>query len=463
MLFQSISFAVFFALLLSLLAVVRHHRLRIALLILGGWVFYGWWDVRFLPLLWGYTVVGWIAGLALGSPRLERHRRQIFWCAIAACLLVLGYFKYTNFFAQTISGLIGAPPPRFSIILPIGISFITFEIISYVCDVYDRKLRPCHDLMEFALFNGFFPRLISGPIIRPAQFLPQMNYAPVLRRSGLLVGGQLVLIGMFQKTVLADNLSMFVDRVYQDPLFFTSGTLWLAILSYSGQIFFDFSGYSLMAIGLARMMGFRLPKNFDYPYISRSVTEFWRRWHISLSLWLRDYLYIRLGGNRLGRFRTYANLMVTMLLGGLWHGAGWNFMLWGGLHGGALAAERAWRNTHPGRGKPSPLMAVVTWAATFLFVTLAWIPFRSPSTTTTGAVFKGLFAGGDVAWYPPQVVIVLAISVLLHLPFMRRLRGRLFLPRAHLRPVPVFVLTILAWCIILFQRTDASPFIYFQF
>jgi alginate O-acetyltransferase complex protein AlgI len=193
------------------------------------------------------------------------------------------------------------------------------------------------------------------------------------------------------------------------------------------------------------------------------VTEFWRRWHISLSLWLRDYLYIRLGGNRLGRFRTYANLMVTMLLGGLWHGAGWNFMLWGGLHGGALAAERAWRNTHPGRGKPSPLMAVVTWAATFLFVTLAWIPFRSPSTTTTGAVFKGLFAGGDVAWYPPQVVIVLAISVLLHLPFMRRLRGRLFLPRAHLRPVPVFVLTILAWCIILFQRTDASPFIYFQF
>jgi alginate O-acetyltransferase complex protein AlgI len=318
--------------------------------------------------------------------------------------------------------------------------------------------------MEFALFNGFFPRLISGPIIRPAQFLPQMNYAPVLRRSGILVGGQLLLIGMFQKTVLADNLSLFVDRIYQDPLFFSSDTLWLGIFSYSGQIYFDFSGYSLMAIGLARVLGFRLPKNFDFPYISRSVTEFWRRWHISLSLWLRDYLYIRLGGNRTGRVRTYANLMITMLLGGFWHGAGWNFMLWGGLHGGALAAERAWRNiVRPDSGKSSPVMKGFAWAATFLFVTLAWIPFRSSSTATTGAIFKGLVSGGDVAWYPPQVIAVLLIGILLHLPFLRRFHGRLFLPRAHLEPMPIFALTILAWGIILFQRTDASPFIYFQF
>ena len=470
MLFQSVSFVVFLGILIGLLAVVRHPRFRVGILVVAGWVFYGWWDVRFVPLLWGYTLIGWLAGLALGSRRLQAHRALALWCSVALSLLPLGFFKYAIFLSKAFAALIGVAPPALSIVLPVGISFITFEIISYLCDVHDGKLKPTRNLLDFALFNGFFPRIISGPIIRPAQFLPQIRIAPVLRRSGLLLGGQLFLIGMFHKVVLADNLSMFVDRVYQDPLFYSSDTLWLAAVSYSGQIYCDFAGYSLMAIGLARMMGFRLPRNFNYPYISLSVTEFWRRWHISLSLWLRDYLYIRLGGNRRGAVRTYVNLIVTMLLGGLWHGAGWNFVLWGGLHGVALALERAYRQFREGRsaaGRPSGgrgAIAVASWAATFLFVTLAWIPFRSPSAQVTGRFFHGLVAGGDVAWYPPQVIIVLLIIAALHLPPLQRSRRPAFFPRARiLRPVPVFMLTVLAWCILLFQRTDASPFIYFQF
>src|SRR5262249_16359145 len=210
MLFQSVSFFVFLGILIGLLAVVRHQRLRVGILVVAGWVFYGWWDVRFVPLLWGYTLIGWLAGLALGSRRLQGDRTATLWCSVALTLLTLGFFKYAVFFSKKIGALIGVAPPALSIVLPIGISFITFEIISYVCDVHDGKLKATRNLLDFALFNGFFPRVISGPIIRPAQFLPQIRSAPVLRRSGLLLRRPVFLVRMFPKVVLSANPSLFV-------------------------------------------------------------------------------------------------------------------------------------------------------------------------------------------------------------------------------------------------------------
>jgi alginate O-acetyltransferase complex protein AlgI len=462
MLFQSVPFLIFLAILLGAMAVTRGLRTRAVILLIAGWVFYGWWDVRFLPLLWSYTVIGWIGGFLLDKRRPDVVRRITLWAGIGLCLVILGYFKYANFLLAGFSHLFGIEPARFSIILPIGISFITFEIISYLFDVYDRRIEPARNLLDFALFNGFFPRIISGPIVRPAQFLPQLARAPRLTRIGLVVGTQAFLVGMFHKVVLDDNLSGFADHVYSDPAFYSSGTLWLTVAAYSGQIYCDFAGYSLMAIGLARMFGLRLPRNFNYPYLSRSVTEFWQRWHISLSSWLRDYLYIRLGGNRRGKVRTYINLMVTMLLGGLWHGAGWNFVLWGGLHGAALAGERAVRNnTAAARVWP----ATLAWAATLAFVSLAWIPFRSPDPGTTARFFSGLVSGGGaVAWYPPQVLLVLLILVAIHLralPSSARFR---LLPSAHPeRMAPAFFLTLVFWSVILFRPLNTSAFIYFQF
>jgi alginate O-acetyltransferase complex protein AlgI len=464
MLFQSLTFLIFLAILLAAMAVTRGLRTRAVILLIAGWVFYGWWDVRFLPLLWSYTVIGWISGFLLDRRRPEAVRRITFWMSIGLCLVILAYFKYANFFLESFAELLAVTPPRFSIILPIGISFITFEIISYICDVRDGKIEPSRNLLDFALFNGFFPRIISGPIVRPAQFLPQLGDAPRLTRIGLLVGGQAFLVGMFHKVVLADNLSSFGDHIYADPGFYSPGTLWLAVASYSAQIYCDFAGYSLMAIGLARMFGLRLPRNFNYPYLSRSVTEFWQRWHISLSTWLRDYLYIRLGGNRKGRVRTYVNLMVTMLLGGLWHGAGWNFVLWGGLHGAALAGERALRSRPDTVSADRTWPMALSWGATLLFVSLAWIPFRSPDTATTGQFLAGLVSGGAVGWYPPQVILVLLVLAAIHVHMLRPFSRLRLLPSPHpARLLPAFLLTLLFWSIILFRPLNTSPFIYFQF
>ena len=466
MLFQSIGFLCFLALLIGSLAVVRRHRAQKVLVLCAGWIFYGWWDIRFVPLLWAYTLIGWGAGMLLDRRMPPRLSRIVFPVSIALVLGMLAYFKYTNFMLATFGELFGFGAPSFSIILPVGISFITFEVISYIVDVHTRKLEPCYDLLDFALFNGFFPRLISGPIIRPADFLPQLRQAPRLDVFRLFVGGQIFLLGMFQKVVLADNLAPFVDHVYRDPLLFSSGTVWLAVLAYSGQIYGDFAGYSLMAIGLARMLGFTLPRNFNHPYLSLSITEFWQRWHISLSSWLRDYLYVPLGGNRKGNVRTYVNLMITMLLGGLWHGAGWNFVLWGALHGAALGIHRAYRKVRGSHVADSNTAwpSLFKWALTFAFVSLAWIPFRSPNEQITVEFFRGLFAGGAISWYPPQVLLAFAVLVgmeLLSLPAFRRLRP---LPSTDpLQPAPVFLLVAIGWCIILFQPSNASPFIYFQF
>jgi alginate O-acetyltransferase complex protein AlgI len=354
---------------------LRTQRQRTILLLVSSLVFYAHWN----PLLVLLVVATAVYDYELAR-RIENavgsRRHALLVAAIAAPLGVLAIFKYTNFLIGTawpLTQWLGAdgPAPVLDIVLPLGISFYTFETIAYVVDVYRGRIPAEKNPLDYALFLLFFPHLIAGPIIRPGSFFPQIRNAHRLSWSRVEIGARLFLLGLFKKAVIADQLAQVVDPVFAAPDAFASGTLWIAALCYSVQIYCDFSGYSDMAIGSAWALGLKLPTNFRMPYFSANPAEFWRRWHISLSSWLRDYLYIPLGGNRKGRFATYRNLMITMLLGGLWHGAAWTFVAWGAWHGLLLALHRAipwpaWtgaRALHP-----------VKVAITFLLVTLGWVP-----------------------------------------------------------------------------------------
>jgi alginate O-acetyltransferase complex protein AlgI len=341
--------------------------------------------------------------------------------------------------------------------------------MSYTIDLYRRKIPVCTDPIKFFLFVGFFAQLVAGPIVRAAEFLPQLHNPIRLTRVNAVMGAQVFLLGLFQKVVVADNVAILVDPVFLEPALYDAPTLWLALAAYGLQIFCDFSGYSLMAIGVARIIGFTLPENFRAPYISRSITEFWRRWHISLSTWLRDYLYISLGGNRRGSRRTEINLMTTMLLGGLWHGSAWNFVLWGGLHGLGLVLHKHWsgrvRMNERFSGASRTAYSVVAWAITLLFVLLLWVPFRCADFATTLIYLTGLVSLGDgVRFLHTPTMVLLAVMTAWHAAHLGRASLIKTMPTTHpleLRPLLVIGLLLLA--VLLFAPTGASPFIYFQF
>jgi alginate O-acetyltransferase complex protein AlgI len=373
----------------------------------------------------------------------------------------LGFFKYDGFFVGSANAALaplGFHVPHLNVILPIGISFFTFESMSYTLDVYRGTLTPCEQLLDFALFIAFFPRLVAGPIIRASHFLPQIQRPLLFQWSDVQAGSLIFLSGLVKKVLLADNLAPFVDVVYRAPQLYHPLTTWLATLAYALQIYYDFSGYSDMAVGLAKMFGFDLPINFSAPYAARNITEFWRRWHISLSTWLRDYLYISLGGNRKGTFRTYVNLMVTMLLGGLWHGANWNFLVWGGLHGVGLAAHK-WSGSRLPRLSLPPLVARVL---TVLFVVLLWVPFRAANWNTTMAMYQQLlWLGHGAQWLYPWVFAVLAVCV------VSGMRHRAGQPDFFSFSTGTFwgrtQVAFSVMCLLYFSPLNLSPFVYFQF
>jgi alginate O-acetyltransferase complex protein AlgI len=350
MLFQSPLFGLFFAALVCLLLAVRARSARHTILLAGSYLFYAAWDVRFLSLLILSTAVDFVVGGRLKD--LEDPRRRKLWLALSIVtnLGILGVFKYLGFFADSAADLaalfgVELPHTTLQIVLPVGISFYTFQSMSYTIDVYRRTLSPESSPLRFALYVAFFPQLVAGPIVRAAHFLPQLAADAPPRLRDVAPGIFLFAIGLFKKVVMADHFARVVDPVFDTPEFFGAGALALASLANVLQVYCDFSGYSDMAIGAARILGYRLPQNFDRPFASRSPAEMWQRWHISLSTWLRDYLYISLGGNRLGRRRTAANLMLTMTIGGLWHGAAWTYVLWGFGHGLLLVADRAWKRS----------------------------------------------------------------------------------------------------------------------
>src|SRR3954454_14507383 len=356
-------------------AAARLHSPRAGIMVLAGasLIFYGGWKPAYLLLLLGSIGFNFWLGLKMQDPL---RRRSFGMLGVAANLALRCYFKYTNFLFDSFTTLTGAPLPFVNLILPLGISFFTFQQIAYLVDVM-RGAKVERDIVSYTLFVSFFPHLIAGPLVHHAEMIPQFKRARTSRSAVLAARGlAMFAAGLFKKVVIADNLAQFVTPVFAHLDAgggVTTPWAWLSTLAYRLQIYFDFSGYSDMAVGLALLFGIRLPVNFRSPYQATSIIEFWRRWHITLSRFLRDYLYIPLGGNRRGEARRYVNLLLTMLLGGLWHGAAWNFVIWGGLHGAYLCLNHLWRAWRGDGGRPSMLAKVLCWALTFFAVVIAWV------------------------------------------------------------------------------------------
>ncbi len=457
--FNSLSFVIFFIVVYGLLIILKNEKHKKSLLLVASYFFYGYWDYRFLSLIGFSTIVDYFVGKKLDEDKIDRKLLIII--SLVINLGLLGVFKYFNFFIDSFNSVFGGNLSSLNIILPVGISFYTFQTLSYSLDVYRRKINHVDSLIDFALFVSFFPQLVAGPIVRAKDFLPQLKNKIVLSSDNYLIGFQIFLFGAVKKVLIADRLAYYVDNVFVSPRVFDSLTIWLAVVSYAVQIYADFSGYSDMAIGISRMLGFTLPKNFDVPYVARNITEFWRRWHISLSSWLKDYLYISLGGNRKGRIRTYLNLLITMVLGGLWHGASYNFVLWGTLHGLALAIHKFYmefieKNT---KVKLFPL----NWIATLMFVSTLWVPFRAESFSLTLDILKKMyiFSDGISYLYFYSLVMIPLVSAS-HL-FKVLARKDDYLYFKSISPMSFGVVLSIVLMLLLFSPSTPSPFIYFQF
>ncbi len=484
-------------------AAARRHSPRAGILVLAGasLFFYGAWRPVYLLLLVASIAVNFSLGLRMEDPL---RRRVIGMSGVALNLALLCYFKYTNFLFESLTELTGTPLPFFNIVLPLGISFFTFQQIAYLVDVM-RGARVERDLLSYTLFVSFFPHLIAGPLVHHAEMIPQFKRGRTGRSAVLAARGLAIFAaGLFKKVVIADNLAQFVSPVFAHLDAgggVTTPWAWLATSAYTLQIYFDFSGYSDMAVGLALLFGIRLPVNFRSPYQSTSIVEFWRRWHITLSRFLRDYLYIPLGGNRLGEQRRYLNLMVTMLLGGLWHGAGWNFLVWGGLHGVYLSVNHLWREWRGGETR-APIKGpaargfakAVSWAITFFAVVIAWVFFRAKTMAGAWQMLGSLFGfeAGSSAYAPAGILrlmdlpvlvgephllligagaVVAALAIALLLPNVPQIFGYREYRRAperggwmHWRPNAAWALvTALAVAISLFGMWQRLEFLYFQF
>jgi alginate O-acetyltransferase complex protein AlgI len=467
LLFNSVEFALFFAI------VVAAYwwslpRFRNPILLGASYFFYANWDWRFLGLLLISTVVDFSIGQRLRTAQDPGRRKLLLTTSMAVNLGILGLFKYANFFIDSFAELVGGlglnpNEPFLTVVLPVGISFYTFQTMSYTIDVYRRRLEPVDDIVVFATFVAYFPQLVAGPIERARILLPQLQRQDRSINSETVASGLgLILVGLFKKVVLADGVAAAADRAFDDPHSLSFLSVAVGVLAFGIQIYGDFSGYTDIARGVSRLMGIELTLNFAQPYLSRNITEFWRRWHISLSNWLRDYLYIPLGGNRHGTARTYVNLMATMLLGGLWHGASWNFVVWGGLHGLFLVVHRlvfggkvsdesvSWRHM------PSILL-------TFTSVSLVWIFFRAADFKSSRDVFTALFfQAGDFATQDALVVLVaFATMIALDLAVRAQLLSPAFIKR---QPASSGVLVALALAgILVFSGGSPRPFVYFQF
>jgi D-alanyl-lipoteichoic acid acyltransferase DltB (MBOAT superfamily) len=384
MLFNSGIFLQFFAAFLLLYWLLRNNlRARNILIVLASYLFYGWWDYRFLALLVFSSVLDYFVGLGISRQTDLRRRKLWLACSVVANLTILGFFKYFDFFILSFAALmkelnIAVSVHTLGIILPVGISFYTFQAMSYTIDVYRREIPATRSLINFLAYVSFFPQLVAGPIERAHHLLPQFDRTLSITRPMLLEGIWLMLWGMFKKVFIADNLDPLVAMVYGSGSY-SAPVVLLATIAFAFQIYCDFSGYSDIARGTARVLGFDIMFNFKLPYAAVSIREFWRRWHISLSTWLRDYLYISLGGNRAGKARTYANLWITMVLGGLWHGAAWNFVSWGMWHAVGLMLNRAFGDRTAGLRPAARTTSFFSWLVTMSFVLYGWLLFRARS------------------------------------------------------------------------------------
>ncbi|HET7566777.1 MAG TPA: MBOAT family protein [Gaiellaceae bacterium] len=468
MLFPTVTFAVFFLAVLPLSwLLMPRPRLWQPFMLTASFVFYAWWDWRFVFLLATSIAGNWLAGQGIASGRRPR-----LWLAgaVALDLGLLGYFKYAGFLVSSVeNGLaalgIPASSSLLSVALPVGISFYTFMALSYVVDIHRGTLAPA-PFLRFAVWLSFFPHLVAGPIVRGSELLPQLERPRDPRDVDVTRAFFLIVSGLFLKVVIANHLAThLVDDVFASPNSHSSLEVLAGVYGYAVEIFADFCGYTNIAIGIALLLGFRFPQNFDSPYAAVSLQDFWRRWHITLSRWLRDYLYIPLGGNRKGKLLTYRNLLLTMLLGGLWHGAAWTFVAWGGLHGAGLAVERLWRDLRRSEPRDTPWRRWLGRVVTFHVVCLGWIFFRAPSFGTARQVIVRLFDAWGQASPLVTSSVVLAIVAGIAIQYLP-LGSVGALGRGFARlPLPAQAAT-LGICLALIQTlgpAGVAPFIYFRF
>ena len=472
MLFNSLTFVVFFGVVVGLHYAPLPWRVKKIDLLVASYVFYAAWNPPFIVLLWISTVLDWFVAKRMFREGRTGRRRALLMVSILGNLGLLGYFKYGGFLLENWVALMEGvgitwEAPGWDIVLPVGISFYTFQTMAYSLDVYLRRAEPADSFLDFALFVTFFPQLVAGPIVRPTDLIPQFAEPKRADRSQFLWGLGLMTLGLFEKIVVADGaLAPIADAVYGAEEAVVTSDAWLGTLAFSGQIFSDFAGYSTTAIGVALCLGFSLPDNFRYPYAAIGFSDFWRRWHISLSTWLRDYLYIPLGGNRKGFGRTYVNLMTTMLLGGLWHGASWTFVVWGGLHGAYLAVERLLRERFGGIKLAGSLgFRIFLALLTYALVNLTWVFFRAQDFPSAWRMLRSMLGatGGEPVLptvHVVEVIVVMALMLVVHWT-MRNRSVEDVVSRS-----PAWLLAMV-WAGMLFAivitQGSGDAFIYFQF
>jgi len=467
MLFHSVQFFLLFSVTFIGYWLIPQHRLRMLWLLGASFAFYGSWNPWLMFVVVFSAAFDFLIAQRIETSPSPQARRMLLIISIGVSLGILGFFKYTNFLldsAVSTFNLLGFDyrHPAFRIVLPLGISFYTFETISYVMDVYRGRLRAERNFLDYALFIMFFPHLIAGPIVRPKHFLSQVSRAKRFDWNRVELGARLFLLGLVKKAVIADHMPAIVDPVFASPADFSTEAVWIAVLCYATQIYCDFSGYTDMALGTAHAFGFKLPQNFNLPYAACNITDFWRRWHISLSTWLRDYLYIPLGGNRHGTLATYRNLILTMLLGGLWHGAGWSFVFWGLYHGSLLAAHRFFSSrSRSGEGPFKPIRI----AFTFLCVCIGWVLFRAQSMTDASLILRRMFVPAEGQMFASaEVTIALAAWTAV---LLGHLVSSYFNMRSALRWLPAPVMATAMAVVFLFVQVlmphRGGAFIYFQF
>ena len=473
MLFNSFDFLIFLPIVFTTYWLLRKRlKFQNLLILVSSYIFYGWWDYRFLSLILISTIIDYFVGLNL--PQSSQKRKKILLAfSIISNLGILGFFKYYNFFIDSWIDLLNGLGYvtdniwTLNIILPVGISFYTFQTMSYTIDIYKNNLKPTKDLISFASFVAFFPQLVAGPIERATNLLPQILKQRHFNKSQIIQGLKLILWGLFKKVVIADSLALEVDQIFGNYQDHGGGTLWLGVIYFAFQIYCDFSGYSDIAIGTAKLFGIELMSNFKFPYFSRNIGEFWRRWHISLSTWFRDYLYIPLGGSRMGRQKSVRNIFIIFLVSGFWHGANWTFIAWGAFHAGLFVPSFLSGSNRNFVGEIAPTKRIPSFKTfflilkTFLLVTVGWVFFRSQNLTGAFQYLTRMFTSVEFS-IGSNVKLIIYITLLLILEWHMRFNERNPF-NINFKPLRLFIYLLIIILIILNFEKNPQQFIYFDF
>ena len=476
MLFNSIEFLLFLPTIFILYWFVFNKNLKYqnTLILVSSYVFYGWWDYRFLSLIFLSTVVDYVIGLSISDQSSKKKQKLLLWGSVLFNLSVLGFFKYYNFFVDSWVELFSSLGYEIksiwtlNIILPVGISFYTFQTMSYTIDIYRKKLEPTKDFISFASFVSFFPQLVAGPIERASNLLPQILKKREFQHDQVIQGLKLILWGLFKKVVIADSLAPIVDDIFSNYQDFGGGTLWLGAIYFSFQIYCDFSGYSDIAIGTSKLLGFELMSNFKFPYFSRNIGEFWRRWHISLSTWFRDYLYIPLGGSQEGKWKSIRNIFIIFLVSGFWHGANWTFIFWGLFHSILFLPTFMFNKN---RNYTSSIIAANTLlpslkefinvVTTFLLVTIGWVFFRSESIGDSFSYLTSMISNINIVTHlSPKISFYILVLVLVD--WTQRFDERNLFVTFPKLIFKIFVIICVFLILINFKK-ESQQFIYFDF